>query len=185
MDNKRVGGQLPPSTKQQILLARAQELAREEESTRVQEETLRVVEFLLGQEKYAVEASFVREVYHLKQLTPLPCIPSFVLGIVNVRGRILSVINLLEFFGLPSEPAPARKAVIVLRLEGVECGVLTDGIHGAYMLPVGAIRPVLPTWTGARTAYLRGMTEEHLMLLDAKRLLSDKRLVVGSDEIEL
>jgi purine-binding chemotaxis protein CheW len=185
MDNKRVGGALPPSTKQQILLARAQELAREEESTRMQEKTLRVVEFLLGQERYAVEASFVREVSHLKHLTPLPCTPAFVLGIVNVRGRILSVINLLEFFGLPSEPVPARNAVIVLCMEGLECGVLTNGIRGAYMLPVGAIRPVLPTWTGARTAYLRGITEEHLMLLDAKRLLSDKRLVVGSDEVEL
>ncbi|MBI3302857.1 MAG: chemotaxis protein CheW [Deltaproteobacteria bacterium] len=87
---------LTPAQKKQILLARAQALAREDERKRAPEESVRVVEFLLACEKYAVEATYVREVYQLKQLTPLPCTPSFVLGIINVRGRILSVLYLLN-----------------------------------------------------------------------------------------
>src|SRR5262245_38881536 len=74
-----------PAQKRQILLARALDLAREDMQRRVPEESLRIVEFPLAHEKYAVEATFVQEVYQIKQITPLPCTPPFVLGIVNVR----------------------------------------------------------------------------------------------------
>ncbi len=72
--------------RQKILRTRAQTLARESEREEATQEGLEVVEFLLAYETYGVESSYVREVYPLKELTPLPCIPPFVLGIINVRG---------------------------------------------------------------------------------------------------
>ena len=64
-------------------------------------DALEVLEFALAQERYAVETRHVREVLALRQLTPLPCTPSFVLGIVNVRGHMVPVLDLKEFLGLP------------------------------------------------------------------------------------
>ncbi|MGA9131499.1 MAG: chemotaxis protein CheW, partial [Candidatus Sulfotelmatobacter sp.] len=84
-----------------ILKERAKALARESnESTRVRE-ILEVVTFMLGQEKYGIELRYVREVFPMNELTLLPGTPPFVLGIVNVRGQVLSVIDIRKLFDLP------------------------------------------------------------------------------------
>src|SRR5262245_12872407 len=72
---------LTPDAKRTILRARAQALAREPEREETAGETLQVVEFTLAYETYAIELGYVREVYPLKELTPLPCTPAYVLGI--------------------------------------------------------------------------------------------------------
>ncbi len=84
----------------EILRARARVLARPPQSIPAAETSLEVVEFRLAQECYALETRFVNVVYPLKDLTPLPCTQPFVLGIVNVRGRITPVIDVKKFFDL-------------------------------------------------------------------------------------
>src|SRR5688500_5335816 len=78
--------------KRMVLRTRAKALARRvEEKTRAERE-YEVLEFLLAYERYAIETRYIREVYPLKDLTPVPCTPALVLGVINVRGQILSVI---------------------------------------------------------------------------------------------
>lgn len=81
----------------QILRDRAHLLARPPEQAATADTQLEVLEFRLAQERYAVETRHVREVCPLKDLTPLPCTPPFVLGVVNVRGCILPVLDLKIF----------------------------------------------------------------------------------------
>jgi purine-binding chemotaxis protein CheW len=76
-------------------------MSRKEE--KAYDEYIEVVEFLLAHEKYGIESKCVREVYPLKELTPVPCTPSFVRSIINVRGKILSVIDIKKFFELPED----------------------------------------------------------------------------------
>ena len=85
----------PPSAfdATQILRARARVLARPRKQAPATETLLELLEFRLARERYAVEVRYVREVYPLKDLTPLPSTPPFVLGVVNVRGRILPVLD--------------------------------------------------------------------------------------------
>lgn len=176
---------LTSEQKQDILAARARVLANGQAQSGAQEETLRIVEFFLAQECYAVEATFVREVQHVKHLTPLPCTPSFVLGIMNVRGHILSVIDLRTFFDLPQDRPHDRDTVVVLRAGELEVGVLTDGVVGARSVPTRSVKPISPGLSGIRREYLRGISEEHTILLDVERILSDRRMLVGADEVEL
>ena len=84
-----------------VLKARAEALARESDEGASARELLEVVSFLLGQEKYGVETRYVREVCPMNELTPLPGTPPFVLGVVNVRGQVLSVIDIGKLFDLP------------------------------------------------------------------------------------
>jgi purine-binding chemotaxis protein CheW len=74
-----------------------------------------VLEFLISGDGYALEMRYVQEVHALNGLAPLPCTPAFVRGIVNLHGRILSVIDLLPLFGLPQKPLSATDKLIVLR----------------------------------------------------------------------
>lgn len=164
---------------QRVLEERARALAREIEPAQAPEgQHIEVVEFLLAHERYAVESSYVREVYPLEGLTPLPCTPAFVLGIVNVRGEILSVIDIKKFFDLPERGLTDLNKLIVLRAGGMVFGVLVDVILGIRRLASREIQPSLPTLTGIRQDYLRGITPARTVILDAARLLADPRIVV-------
>ena len=97
------------SEKERILKARAVALAKQPEDNKVNDEYIEVVEFKLSHENYGIESSYVREVYPLKDYTTLPGTPPFVLGIMNVRGQIVSVINLKKLFNLPEKGLGPKK----------------------------------------------------------------------------
>src|SRR3990170_7439035 len=134
---------LTPTLEEQkkILKARAKALAQEPKGKEVAQENIEVVEFLLAYEKYGIETSYVREVYPLKELTPLPCTPPFVLGIVNVRGRILPVLDLKMFFDLPAEGLTDLHRVILLEGDDLVLGLLADATVGVRTIPADALQP--------------------------------------------
>lgn len=172
--------QLSPEEQRRILRERALALAREPE----REEAavgLEVVEFLLAYERYGIESSYIREVYPLKDLTPLPCTPPFVLGIMNVRGKILSVIDIRKFFDLPQKGLTDLNRVIIVHDDFMEFGILADAILGVRLIPVRELQPSLPTLTEVRADYLKGVTEERLVVLDGGAILSDRRIVVHDE----
>ncbi len=163
---------------QRILHERARELAREPERVESADEWIEVVEFILASERYAVESEHVREVHPLTELTPLPCTPAFVLGIINVRGEILSVIDIKKFFDLPEHGLTDLNKVIVLEYKDMMFGILADVISGVNRIPRANIQPSLPTLTGIREDYLLGVTAERIVVLDAEKLLNDRKLIV-------
>jgi len=163
---------------QRVLKARAQALAREPEKAQAADAQVEVLEFFLAHEKYAVESRHIREVYPLENLTPLPCTPPFVLGIVNLRGEILSVLDLKKFFELPEKGLTDLNKVIVLEAESMLFGILADAVLGVRRISVAELQPSLPTLTAVREAYLRGVTAQRTVILDAEKLLSDERIVV-------
>jgi len=137
-----------------------------------------VVEFMLGAERYAVEASRVREVLPLKDITPLPGTPPHVAGVINVHGRIVTALDLRGFFDLPRQGLTDFDKLILLHDGAVEFGLLADRIVGAGSLRASELQPPLPTHAGVRSAFLKGIGPQGLALLDAARLLSDASLVV-------
>jgi purine-binding chemotaxis protein CheW len=161
-----------------ILKVRAQALARASETAEAGGEYIEVLEFSLAQEGYAVETLHVRDVYPLEQLTPLPCTPAFVLGIVNLRGEILSVIDIKKFFDLPEKGLTNLNKVIVLESATMRFGILADAIAGTRRIPVASIQRSLPTLTGIREQYLKGVTPDRTTILDAEALLTDPTIVI-------
>lgn len=172
---------------QKILRERARLLAREPEKRNAAEAQIEVVAFMLGGEKYALAAEHVREIDPLRDFTPVPCTPSFVLGLINVRSQILAVIDLRKFFELPEKGLTNLNKVIILRAPGIELGILADEILGMRWISLDALQSSLPTLTGIRAEYLRGVALEQndsrMIVLDAARILSDKRIIV-EEEIE-
>jgi purine-binding chemotaxis protein CheW len=162
----------------QILRARAKELARIPKPPPVVETSLEILEFRLAQEHFALENRYVQEVHPLKELTLLPCTPPFVLGIVNVRGRILPVLDLKKFFDLPEKGLTDLHRIILVRGNDLELGLLADVIVGVRFIPADSLQPSLPTLTGVRSDYLKGVTAERLVVLDLARILADPKIIV-------
>lgn len=169
---------LPDS--EQILRTRARALAQPRESL-IREETITLLEFRLAQERYAVETRYVHEVHPLRELTSLPGTPPFLRGIVNLRGRIVAVLDLKRFFDLPETGFTDLHRVVVVRGNDMEVGLLADVVAGVHELPVKRMQPSLPTLTGIRAQYLMGVTDERLVVLDVARVLADPRIVVHDD----
>lgn len=173
----------PTDDPQEILRARARALARTDAVAPDPGAMLDLLEFRLAQERYAVENRLVQEVSPFKELTPLPCTPAFIRGIVNVRGRILPVLDLKRFFGLPEKGIGDLHRIILVRGGDLELGLLADDITGLRTIPVASVQPAPPTLTGIRSDFLKGVTAERLIVLHLARILADPGIIVN-EEVE-
>ncbi len=167
----------------QTLKARAKELAEDVHAEAGREKGIEIVEFSLAYERYGVESCFVREVFPMKELTTLPCTPDFILGIINVRGQVMSVMDIRRFFDLPVKGLTDMNRVVIVQSDRMAMGILADRILGVYTIPLEAIQLSLPTLTGIRSEYLRGITNERIVILDVNKMMSHKGFLVN-EEVE-
>jgi purine-binding chemotaxis protein CheW len=166
------------SEKENILRTRAEKLAREEADGREAEEHLEIVQFRLDSEDYGIEIEYVREVKPLNDITPLPGTPQFIMGLINHRGRIRTVIDVKKFFDLPEKVITELNRVILVQAAGMEVGILADAVQGIRSVPVSEVQKSLPVLTDNRAEYTRGVTNRQVVILDIGKILSDPRIIV-------
>ena len=166
-----------PEEARRILEARARAAARPPVKPD-DVERLEILAFSLAGETYGVETCHVREVCQLEDLTAVPCTPPFVAGVMNLRGRIVAIIDLRKFFELPARGLTELNRIIVLEGGENELGLLADSIEGVRSVTASDLHEGLPTLTGIRERFLMGVTVQMLAVLDGGRLLSDPGLKV-------
>jgi purine-binding chemotaxis protein CheW len=169
--------------KNAIMKRRAAELSRSPLTENSSEASLDLLVFNLGKEVYGIETTYIQEVYPLKDYTALPNTPAFLFGLLNLRRKIVSIIDLKVLFDLASPYAVDRKVII---LEGYhkEFAVLCDGIIGIQQIPLNNIQEPLPTLTGIRQELLKGISKEGMAILDGAKLLKSEKIIVD-EGIEL
>ena len=172
---------LSPEEDQAVLRARAVELARRPAGNADQGRRFDCLEFQLSGESYAMEMSYISETLPLSDFTPLFCTPPFVLGITNLRGRIISIIDLRRFFELAAVGLSDLNRVIVVGNGTMEFGVLADAIIGMTSVALSELQPPPATFTGIREEFLAGVTADRLALLDVAKILADKRIMVHEE----
>ena len=166
-----------------ILQNRAEELATEHREEGINENAIEVLEFILADEHYAVESIYIREVYPMREFTHIPGTPPFVLGLINIRGQILSVIDIRRFFDLPVKGLSDLNRVMVIQTPKMEMGILADRIIGVRHVSQDTLQHSLPTFTGIRAEYLRGISPDGLVVLDVQKMVADPKLAVN-EEVE-
>lgn len=169
----------PPDKRRAILEARARALAVEPPAA--PGPGFETLAFMLAREDYALATNWVREVFPLREFAPLPGTPDFVLGIIHVRGRIVSVLDLGKFFELPVQGLSDLNKVIVLGDGKMEFGILADAIVGVRRILHADLQAPLPTLTGIRAEYLLGITRQRQVVLDGHKLLADPAIVVAAE----
>jgi purine-binding chemotaxis protein CheW len=152
----------------------AQPPAQEEHA----QDRIEVMTFLLASERYALETRYVREVWPLTSCIPVPHTPSFVLGVTSVHGEICSVVDLKQFFSLPSNGITNLNKLVILEKGDMCFGILADEVLGTESLAKDGLSSA-DEWRGIDHTYLAGITCDRLIVLNAERILADKRLVVN------
>lgn len=180
-----------PDDVARVWARRAKELAKEP-PVEAAGETVKLLVFWLNGERYGIDVFNVREIHPLQQLTPVPRTPNFSAGVFNARGRILSVIDLRAFLGLPAstghKPDHGKIITVTNTASGVttdsfEIGLLADDVADVVTLFKDTIEPPLTTHTGLQNEYLQGVTPDLLAVLNLNALLNDKRLIIQEEMV--
>jgi len=150
------------------------------------QEALQWVIFKLGPEEYGVVATQIQEISMYSVITHVPSMPKFVKGVVNLRGRIVPILDLKERFEIVGGEGLASARRIVVALFGDQLiGLIVDAILGVVRIPPEAIEPVPPTLPKMDAEYLLGvgkLSERLIVLLNLDRMLDDmeKRMLKDS-----
>ena len=172
------GGERSPEEVARILKERARKLARPPERASAPREVLELLVFSLDRERYAIETAHVVEVVPLRSITPVPCVPDFVAGVIHHRGRILPVLDLGRFIGFGARAASETGRVVCLEVGGMTFGLLADGVAGVVQV---AADQLAPPPRGDEGTLLRGITTDRVAVLDLEALAADPRLVVSEE----
>ena len=137
--------------------------------------------FLLNGTRYAVPMANVLELQRLPRITPLPSVPEWLRGVTNLRGEVLSVVDLHSLLGSPVAETTASQRLIVVRslLEEISTGWIVDQVVGMRRLATHDMQPATTLTTGASARFVSGFVEcdDHLIsVLDVNRILSSPEM---------
>lgn len=148
-------------------------MAIEEQSV----DELQVVIFALDNNHYGVHILEVQEIIKYQEITKLPNTPYFVEGIVNLRGKIIPVMDLRKRFGLESMEINENWKILILKTEEFSFGIMVDNISEVERLPVSIIEEPPAVVSGIKGKYINGIAKTDkrlLILLDVDKILSDE-----------
>jgi purine-binding chemotaxis protein CheW len=139
-----------------------------------------LISFMVGEEEYGLEILRVKEVIRIREITRLPRAPSFVKGIINLRGDVIPIIDLRDKFGLEHKEYTSMTRVIVVDVDGRLVGMVVDAASQVVRVPADQIDPPPPIVGGLSVEFIKGVgkiEERLIILLKIDRILSTQEKV--------
>jgi purine-binding chemotaxis protein CheW len=140
-----------------------------------QSDDVQLVVCSLGDERYGLEVGLVREIIRHPTITALPGSGRAVGGVINLRGRIIPVLDLRERFGMPTQAPTSLSRVVVTDAGGLQVGLVVDAVSEVVRILRSAIEPTPALASSAGSEHLSGIAhvgDELIILLDLERLLA-------------
>jgi purine-binding chemotaxis protein CheW len=134
-----------------------------------------LVVFQLGVEFYGVEISCIHEIVRMQKVTRVPRAPAFVEGVINLRGKVIPVIDLRHRFGLPAADHTRASRIVVVEIGDQVVGLVVDGVSEVLRINPALIEPPSPVVAGIDSEYLRGIArlpDRLVILLDLDRVFA-------------
>ena len=137
----------------------------------------RFLEFSLGDEDYAIPLLMVKEVISIPETTPIPKAPKHFIGLMNLRGQVISIVDLRNKLTIKPREATADSAVIIVDFQGINIGVIVDSINRVLAFRVSEIQEMPELNSQVRSDYIQGVYKKDdglTVLLDLARCLDVK-----------
>ena len=135
------------------------------------------VTFRLGDEKYGINVMQVQEVLRVTEIAPVPGAPSYVLGIINLRGNVVTVIDTRDRFGLITKEPDDISRIVIIETESYIIGILVDSVAEVVEMRASEIESAPNVGNDESSKYIQGVTSrenELLVLVDLNKFLSDE-----------
>ncbi|HUX22045.1 MAG TPA: chemotaxis protein CheW, partial [Spirochaetia bacterium] len=134
-----------------------------------------LISFMVGNEEYGMEILRVKEVIRSPEITSLPKAPTFVKGIINLRGDVIPIVDLRNKFGLETDEMTQATRIIVVDVDGRLVGMVVDSASQVVRIPSDQIDPPPPIIGGISTEYIKGvakLNDRLVILLNIDSILS-------------
>ncbi len=139
------------------------------------DELLQLVTFSTGDEEFGVDILRVQEIIRTMAITKVPKAPEFVEGVINLRGKVIPIIDLRRRFGLQPKSHDKHTRIIVIEINTMIVGFVVDSVSEVLRIPASTVEPPPPVVAGLESEYISGvgkLEDRLLILLDLDRLLS-------------
>jgi purine-binding chemotaxis protein CheW len=139
----------------------------------------RFLTFHLGKESYGIEIQYVTEIIVMQEITKVPDMPESMIGVVNLRGNIISVMDMRKRFHLESRDYDDRTCIIVVNIADLAIGLLVDTVNEVVNIPEEQVDPPPKTHSGIKSNYILGMGKidnQVKILLDIEKILQEEEL---------
>lgn len=151
---------------------------------RQDDELLQLVTFSIGEEEFGVDILKVQEIIRTMEITKVPRAPEFVEGVINLRGKVIPIIDLRRRFGLDFKTHDKDTRIIVIEINNIVVGFVVDAVSEVLRIPANTVEPPPPVVAGVDSDYISGvgkLQDRLLILLDLDKLLSSEDLdMLGS-----
>ena len=141
-----------------------------------------MIDFSVGERQYGVDIRKVREVIRIEEITPLPHAPSFVKGVINLRGDVIPVIDLRQKLGLEAARGSTAERLIVVEIEEKLVGMIVDSVSHVVRVRAGQLEPA-PSWlVGLTGDFVTGVVRQ-----DEKMtvVLNVETILTSAEKLEL
>jgi len=136
---------------------------------------LQLVTFKLGTEEFGVDILKVQEINKMMNITKIPNAPAFIEGVINLRGKIIPIVDLRKRLGFREQPYDKSTRIIVVELEGLVLGFIVDSVSEVLRIPDHPIEPPPSMVAGIESEYIEGvgkLDDRLLILLELKKIFS-------------
>ena len=138
-------------------------------------ELLQLVSFFIGNEEFGVDILYVQEINRMSQVTKVPNSPDFVDGVINLRGRVIPVIDLRLRLGMPKKEPDKNTRIIVMEVTGKTVGFIVDSVNEVLRIPKNVTEAPPDLAVGVNSEFIKsvGKLEDRLLILiDLEKILS-------------
>jgi purine-binding chemotaxis protein CheW len=163
---------------EEIMARRAELLARDARSEERGDDGDLVQVLGIGDERFALELTYIWEIFPFRPPTPVPGLPEMVRGVINFRGEIIPLYDLAALVSGQSMKSAPAGACVVLGRERIEFAVAVDLVEPPVRLSSGELRPSLSRPGDRNFAYIRGFTPAGAIVLNAGAMLADEALII-------
>lgn len=185
-------GKISDSEKEKIFKERADKLSRIEKKSDDGKDLIKIISFNIGNELYGIDIKYLNEVHEVDKITHIPCSPQVISGLINLRGGILTVLNLSSLLNPSAEKIQKElsekknnelQKILILGNDGIRAGIRVDSFGTLYELSKDSIQPVSSIFL-ERNKIIKHefpINNASLWIIDVEELLNDERLIVNED----
>lgn len=135
--------------------------------------------FHIDKEIYGIEIRHVIEIIVMQEITIVPDMPDFIIGVINLRGQVISVMDIRTRFQMESRKYDDRTCIIVVKINDISVGLIVDTVNEVIDIPENQLDPPPRTHSGIGSSYIKGMGKvgnNVKILLDIEKILYDEEL---------
>ncbi len=146
-----------------------------------EEDTLkdRYLTFKVKKEDYGIEIARVQEIVGIQDITPVPEMPNYIRGVINLRGNVINVVDIRLRFGMEEKTYDERTCIIIIQVENVEVGVIVDNVNEVCVIPEEDIKKNSKLGKSEKGSFIKGLgklDDKIKMILDVEKLLTEEEL---------